>query len=606
MRFTLCLLFILFSLMVHAQLAEPFQDANGKWGYKYKDGKVDVVPLYDIAMPYNSGGFAEVNIGRQYKIVKGKKIMISPGKWGVLHYYRGLIVQPQYDGMMSQISNYFSFNVGAFVNEEGFITGGKWGIINCDKNSIMVQPQYEFISDYNSMDSILTVCKGGKILYNGKLVMPEQNSKGRWGLVNIQGTQLSPFNFSLIRNLVPYLYIMEDAKTKLLGMYSYKGKEISTCVYDSIFGFAYDDKVACAVKNKKYGFINQKNEILVPFEYDKVSRKEFDGGIIMVKKDGKEFLIDNTGQTMKPTPEPYETTFQNAFKLANNSTERAKALFEYEKGLQNLKYTDGQILYLLSQKFTQAVEIDYYSVFQALMKCDRSRIMIFSKAMLALTQQQRAGIKALSQYTIDEFSASQNNTAKPSYPAGVPQPGYGWGKTVSSDKATYQPPVSNTSTSSNSNVAKSRVSEYQAKSLIGKYFTYEKKSTDYNVFDPRSVKVESFVMKIVGLTETSTPESPKYKIRYTKRYGCYAYSDEIDAEKLFYVFDGIYYNNFDGFATCSNCNGAGRWSSSYSHTNDYQYTLGAKITYSGTYSTNCKKCGGSGKANYKSHEIDCL
>jgi hypothetical protein len=251
MRPTLFFTFLLFSFITHAQLAEPYLDANGKWGYKYADGKIDKAADYYIAMPYNSAGFAEVNIGRQYKLVNGKKILVSPGKWGVLHYYRGLVIQPLYDGMMSQISDYFSFKVGATVNEEGFITGGKWGLINCDKNNIIVQPQFEFISDYNPMDSILIVHKGGKILYDRKFVMPEQNSKGKWGLVSIKGTELSPFNFSLIRNLVPYVYIMEDAKTNLLGMYSYKGKEISSCVYDSIFGFAYDDKIACAVKNKK-------------------------------------------------------------------------------------------------------------------------------------------------------------------------------------------------------------------------------------------------------------------------------------------------------------------------------------------------------------------
>lgn len=319
-------------------------------------------------------------------------------------------------------------------------------------------------------------------------------------------------------------------------------------------------------------------------------------------------MIDNTGQTMKPSPEPYESGFQNAFKLANNSTERAKAIIDYEKGLQSIKFTDGQILYLLAQKFTQAVETDYYCVFQALMKCERSRAMIFSKAGFAMTQQQQAGIKALTQYTIDEFTASQNNRPVPPYPSWIPNPGYGWGKSVSSDKAAYQPPVTNTSTSSNSTPARSKVTENEAKSLIGKYFTYEKTTTDYNRFDPRSTKSESFAMRIVGFSEKSTPENPKYKIRYTSMYSssCYAYSDEIDAENLFFVLDGIHYYSFDVLATCSNCNGAGRWSGNYSHTNDYQYTLGVKVTYSGTYSTTCKRCGGSGKEKYKSHLIECL
>lgn len=607
MRTALFLIAILISLFAHSQLAEPFQDARGKWGYQYKDGKMDVTPAYDIAMPYNSAGFAAVNIGRQYKLVNGKKILVSPGKWGVLHYYRGLVIQPKYDGMMSQISDYFSFNTGGTLNEEGFITGGKWGLINCDKNSIVVQPQYDFIGDYNSMDSILTVYQGGKMLYDGNFVMPEQNANGKWGLVRINGAELSPFHFSLIRDLVPYVYVMEDAKTKLLGLYSYKGNEISPCVYDSIFGFAYDDKVSCAVKNKKYGFINSKNEIQVPFEYDKVSRKEFNGGIILVKKEGKEFLIDNTGQTMKPTPEPYESTFQTAFKLANNSTERAKAIIDYEKGLQSLKYTDGQILYLLSQKFTQAVETDYYCVFQALMKCERNRVTIFNKAGFAMTQQQQAGIKALTQYTIDEFTANQNNKPAPPYPPGIPKPGFGWGKSVTSDRVVYQPSITSPG-NNNSAPSTHRVNESQAKSLSGQYFTYTIKSDRYNPYDPYAKEYENYALKVVGLSNYSTPQNPKLSIRYTKLDGsyCSAYTDEIDAEKLLFGHDKISYQKWDGYDACTNCGGAGRWTGSYSHTNDYQYTYGVKITYSGTYTKACKVCGGGGKGKFKSYRINCL
>jgi hypothetical protein len=345
----------------------------------------------------------------------------------------------------------------------------------------------------------------------------------------------------------------------------------------------------------------------VPFEYEKVSRKEFDGGIIMVTKEGKEFLIDKTGQAMKPSPEPYESAFKNASKLANNSTERAKAIIDYEKGLQSLKYTDGQILYLLSQKYTQAVETDYYCVFQALMKCDRQRVQIFNKASFAMTEAQRAGIKALTQYTIDEFVANQNNKQVPSYPAGIPKPGFGWGKSVTSDRVVYQPSVTS-STNINTSPKAPLVSESQAKYLTGQYFTYSKRSDSYNRFDPFAKEYANYALKVIGLSEKSTPENPMLKIRYTNNDGsyCYAYTGEIDATDLVYGHDNIIYLKWDGYDACTNCGGAGRWSGSYSHTNDYQYTYGVEVTYSGTYSKSCKSCGGSGKGKYKSYRIDCL
>lgn len=141
------------------------------------------------------------------------------------------------------------------------------------------------------------------------------------------------------------------------------------------------------------------------------------------------------------SPQPYESDYQKKIAAAANSDERADAIIAYYAALRSLNYTDEQIEKLLGEKFIQMVEIDYYGFYNVLMskKIKPEDVKLCMKAAGVLTAAQRAAIKSISQYTVDAFLANQNNTAAPVYPAGVPKPGYGWGKTVSSDKA--KPPV---------------------------------------------------------------------------------------------------------------------------------------------------------------------
>jgi hypothetical protein len=139
------------------------------------------------------------------------------------------------------------------------------------------------------------------------------------------------------------------------------------------------------------------------------------------------------------SPQPYESDYQNKISLAGNSNERADAIINYYLALKSLNYTEEQKKSLLGEKFIQMMEIDYYGFYNVLMskKINLDDVKLIVKASEVLTAEQRAAIKAISVYTVEDFTATQNNTTRPVYPAGVPKPGYGWGKTVSSDKTTY-------------------------------------------------------------------------------------------------------------------------------------------------------------------------
>jgi hypothetical protein len=138
------------------------------------------------------------------------------------------------------------------------------------------------------------------------------------------------------------------------------------------------------------------------------------------------------------SPEPQESDYQKKLTKAGNSNERADAIIDYYLAIKSMNYSSEQMETLLGQKFIQMMEIDYYGFYYILMskRIKMEDVQLCMKASNVLTTEQRAAVKSLSKYTVDEFIATQNNTAKPAYPAGVPQPGYGWGKTVSSNKET--------------------------------------------------------------------------------------------------------------------------------------------------------------------------
>ena len=136
------------------------------------------------------------------------------------------------------------------------------------------------------------------------------------------------------------------------------------------------------------------------------------------------------------SPEPQESNYQKALAKAGNSKERADAIIDYYLALKALSFSADKLEILLGQKFLQMIDIDFHGYYQVLMsrRINFDDVKLCMKASEVLTSEQRNAVGLLNKYAVDEFQATQNNTAKPAYPTGVPQPGYGWGKTVSSNK----------------------------------------------------------------------------------------------------------------------------------------------------------------------------
>lgn len=56
--------------------------------------------------------------------------------------------------------------------------------------------------------------------------------------------------------------------------------------------------MAVVVINNRYGYINKKGDLVIPFNYDKA--KPFENGFAYVEKNGKSGYIDKNGKIVVP------------------------------------------------------------------------------------------------------------------------------------------------------------------------------------------------------------------------------------------------------------------------------------------------------------------
>lgn len=265
------------------------------------------------------------------------------------------------------------------------------------------------------------------------------------------------------------------------------------------------------------------------------------------------------------SPEPYETTYANELRVSNDYQARGLAFAKYVDALLTTQLTESDKGILLVKKTKEIIEIDFMAYQHMMMKIKPANVsFVNQKISPSLTAEQKSAFKAACQYAIDEYSSLQNNTAKPLWPSNVPKPGFGWGKTVSSDVivAKSQQPIP---------IVKNK-DEFALSELVGIVFKY----SSPNGIDRSFCKVtgyknrnEIYINFFKGGNRTVT------------------YDDLIDNKNG---------NGFDvaEIVTCNVCSGKGTVTFTSSHTNDYQYTLGQKHVYTTTSTSNCSKCAGNG------------
>jgi hypothetical protein len=170
---------------------------------------------------------------------------------------------------------------------------GKYGYVDYEDNWV-VQPQYD---EANGFDD---------------LTFAFAKLKGKWGLIDLQGKMVLPFEYDKIIYDNDYYFgdeqIITVVKNNKYGMVSRTiGKVFVECIYEKGFyfdeGFFYQlGTVSVVYRNKKAGILNDKGVEVVPCIYDggKQPFTTLDDFFLLVKQNKKMGVLDTIGRQLLP------------------------------------------------------------------------------------------------------------------------------------------------------------------------------------------------------------------------------------------------------------------------------------------------------------------
>ncbi|HMT74002.1 MAG TPA: WG repeat-containing protein [Chitinophagaceae bacterium] len=579
---------IAFTLQSAAQLT-PFKDEKNKYGYKDEKGTVAIPAQYDLALP-ESEYFLAVNKGYKEVMENGAPKVIAWGKWGFLNTKGQQLIPFKYDMVKPVTHGHFIVNTGAKPYGNEWLTGGKWGSIDLLQKAIF-PVKYDMIREAGG-DKWL-VNSGGKFYFNANGVLPDHKQPGKWGIGNNEGKEVVKPAYVSLQIGWENNFIVQDALTKKYGLLSYDGKPKIPLVYDELYDF--NKGAALAKKQGKYGFIGTQNQVILPFMYDEVYEKNlYAAGTIRVKKDGRIFSIDAGGREAVKSPEPFESAYVKAMAAAASTEQRRKALNNYFNGIWDIKLPRDDVKFLLEDKVRQMISTDFYVLYHfrldqfAARKDYTAYLVTDSVYRKAMTAEQLSTLGFYTNYQMGQsgtliYNQTTGQTApSPKIPwqASAPYPGYGWGKLVSSDPPA--PVYANTNTP-----AVSTFIPAEAQELVGHGYYKDTSFTDF----------WGDYHAITKIIQVKSISGDFAEVQYFM-----SNSTELRSGRILWKqitgYGSAYKPLQKWYSSCRNCSGSGyvQTSTTYKHTNDYEYTLGVKqtITTTSYSSRSCNGCGGCG------------
>lgn len=132
----------------------------------------------------------------------------------------------------------------------------------------------------------------------------------------------------------PNEYMVEDIHG--WGLINGKGETIIPCSYDAIEPFHSQTQLCRVNKNGKYGFINRKNKVVIPFQFDDTGKNW--NSLLSVMIDGKWGFINYDGEIVIPTI--YKNVSQAFYKgYAKVVTQQGKEITIDELGNEIKNFT---------------------------------------------------------------------------------------------------------------------------------------------------------------------------------------------------------------------------------------------------------------------------
>lgn len=231
-----------------------------KFGLADKSGKLDkTIRFDDIYTPYKG----------MFKTVKNTKNGFK--KYGMMDSQGKEVLKAIYDGIENYEGN--GIDLAVISNNE------KQGLIN-EKGKIVLPIKYHFI--YIAQDGV-------------KIGLGENYEKRKYGFTDKQGKIILKPEYEAIGSFDNNMaYVRKNGKE---GYINTKGKIVIPMIYDYV-GFFEKNKVAVAIKEKKYGMIDRTGKTVVPFLYE--SLEEVSDNLYAVRKNEKVGYINKNGKEIIP------------------------------------------------------------------------------------------------------------------------------------------------------------------------------------------------------------------------------------------------------------------------------------------------------------------
>jgi hypothetical protein len=231
-----------------------------KWGYINAKGQWAIEPKFDTAYVFSEFDVALVKIGDKFGVIDAR------GKF---------LAKPIYDDMGR-------FEPGAalaFARRDG-----KVGYIN-----VKGQEQIAF-----TWDDAYAFSVGGLAVVQRK----KKDDELTYGIIDTQGKLIIPTNYEGAYVCDESEWVMLKEK-ELWGYMSKDGKWQIKPEYDESNCFRTEKQLAPVSKKGKWGFINAKNQYVIPARYDDVRGFSWQGFAPVQRRD-KWGFIDATGKVVVP------------------------------------------------------------------------------------------------------------------------------------------------------------------------------------------------------------------------------------------------------------------------------------------------------------------
>lgn len=251
---------------------------NKKRGIISKTGEIIIPTIYDDLSPFSETGlrdFIKVKIGEKFGIVnmKGEEILPVEFSWIGDKNRMFMVETPE--------------------------PNRRYGLYNSN-GKVVVPAEYKWITKSATEDSKLTILIKNDSAYNflnKDLQMIFSEDIIEYGYLHNQDNLLNPFGDA-------GLYVKD--KNGKVGMLSEITEKLNIpMIYDQIFQFTTDKHIYYSVqKGKKFGLINEKNEVVIPIVYNAIDidlTEAIDNNMHAVVRKGKKFgVVDLQNQVVVP------------------------------------------------------------------------------------------------------------------------------------------------------------------------------------------------------------------------------------------------------------------------------------------------------------------